>query len=519
MSILAQLERRGNPLEDPNMSITDPAWWSWATGGIETVAGVKINEQSALGVSAFFAGVRFISETIGSLPCKLYRRSDRGRETVSDPRAQILGSVANKQMTAGVLREAMQGHLLTWGNAYAEIVKNSAGGIEELWPLPPSVTERKVIDGKVVFDVNVDGNVVRLPADKVLHIPGFGYDGRTGYSIVQLARESLGLSKAGEIAASKLFGSGLQASGILTTPATPTEKTRAALKKSIETQVGGLSNRQRLLILEGGLKFEQMGIPPGDAQFLESRQFSVVEVARWLNLPPHILKDLTHATFTNIEAQGLELVTYTLRPWFVRWEQHLNKALLTEDDLYFKIEDKALLRGDTAMRGQFYRERFQLGSISPNEVRALEDDNPVPGGDQLFVNAAMIPLDQANQMTVADRVRILAAAKGTEVPVVGTTNPTREWSREAWSRLVKGELRNVRQIVKHGGSLTDYYQGEFMEFGRKVLGPVFRAMDRDVDEALKDYGTDALRTFADVTPEQIGPLLDSWQDRVGEWTS
>jgi HK97 family phage portal protein len=521
MTFFDLLERRGNPLENPSTSFNSPAVWEWM-GGETTSAGESITYTTAMTVGAYYAGVRFIAETLGSLPCKLYRQDGRMKEVLyQDPRHIRLNSVANPDMTAGTVREVMQGHLVTWGNAYAYRVYSRRGMLEELWPLRPDHMTPLMDGGRIVAYQYVDerGTETVFAPGQILHIPGFGFDGRVGYSVVSLARESLGLAKAGEKSAGKLFGNGLQASGVLVHPQTMTEKTRSALKKAVESQIGG-DGRSGLLVLEGGMQFEQMGIPPGDAQFLESRQFSVVEMARWLDLPPHILKDLTHATYSNIESQSLELVVYSLRRWFVRWEQHLNKSLLSEQErangLYFKVEDRALLRGDTASRGQWYRERFQLGSLSPNDIRALEDENEVDGGDQYFVNAAMIPLDQAMSLTVDERARLMH----------GDTEPTPEpragierlAAGTVWAQLVRGELRTLRRRIRREEPLPEYYEGEFMEFGRKVLGDLFRQVGRDdMDAMLQDYATDALRTMADVTDGQLAALLDGWHDRADEW--
>lgn len=520
--ILDLLERRGHPFDNPAVPLTDDAIWDWP--GQRTNAGERISHDNALTIPAYFAGVRFIAETIGSLPCRLYRRSGRRKEVVrDDPRHIRLNSVANESMTAGTLREVMQGHLCTWGNGYAFKERDTLGRLLALWPLRPDGME-VITDGRRVVKYRYTdpaGNVsVFLPAE-ILHVPGWGFDGYVGYSVVSRARETLGLAKAGESAASQLFGNGILASGFASAPGELTKKTRETLKQSIRDQSSG-SNRRGLLLLEGGIKFETIGIPPGDAQFLESRQFSVVEIARWLDLPPHVLKDLTKATYSNIEQQSLELVVFSLRRWFVRWEQHLNKSLLSEEErqsgLFFKVDDRALLRGDTKSRGQWYRERFQMGSMSPNNIRELEDEDEIEGGDQFFINAAMVPLDVAASMTVDERVKLLTASAGKEEPPADTR---KEWLRESWQRVVRGELRELRKRERKDDPppLTDYYQGEFLDFASDVLGPVFRSLGRDdLVAVLEYYATDSLQTLADVTPDQVETLLDSWLDRGERWT-
>jgi len=504
MGLLDRIEKRVS-LEDPSVSFNDPRIWDqWDFGGPSS-SGAKVNARSAHKVGAFYAGVRFISETVASLPIRLYRRTAEGRELVTDdPRVSVWRDLPNPQMSAYTLREVLQGHMVAWGNAYIEVVRDGEGRIREAWPLLPDRTVREFKDGRVSYVTEISpGHKVRLPDDAVVHIPGFGYDGRNGYSLLTMASEALGLSIAAETHAGKFFANGLRPSGILTAPAVLNPQTRKKLKESVEEQAG-LSNTQRMLLLEGGITFQQMGMPPGDAQFLEQRQFSVREIARFLNLPPHVLRDLDNATFSNIEQQSLDLVIYSLTPWFRRWEDALKKDMLLEHErstLFWKIDARGLLRGDSEARMNYFQGRFNTGSMTPNEIRLIEDENPLPGGDKLFVHSAVVPIDQAGQMSATNQVRDVQPGD----PLV----------LDVWQRLCRGEVRELNRLVSRGGSVDDYYAGPFIAFAERTLAP----LGGDVSALVGKYAYDARQQLQDLTPEQVSLVLESWTDRAEVWSA
>lgn len=514
-----EAERRGS-LENPNTPFSDSSVWdAWDYGG-PTAAGARINASSAHQIAAFYAGVRFISETVASLPLRLYRRTDGGRAVIDiDPRVSVWRDMPNPEMSAYSLREILQGHLVVWGNAYVEVLRDKRGVIRELWPLMPDKTQREWDEKRGTTYVTQigDGERVRLPASRVMHIPGFGYDGRVGYSLLTLARETLGLASAAGQQAGSFFANGLRPSGVLTSPAPLNPKTRKNLRDSVKEQTG-LSNTQRLLLLEGGITFEQMGIPPGDAQFLEQREFEVVEIARFLNLPPHVLRDLSRATFSNIEQQSLELVTYSLTPWFRRWEDGLKKDMLTEQErrtLFWKIDARGLLRGDSAARMAYLQGRFNTGSITPNEIRMIEDENPLPGGDQLYVHSAVVPLEQAGQEEsepiAVDDDRHFLLEGVTPAPAFGGVGGA--LVLDMWERLTRGEVRELKRIIKRGGSVEDYYATDFPEYAAKILAP----LGGDTDALVNRYAYDARQQLRDLTPEQVALVLETWTDRAGIW--
>lgn len=366
----------------------EPPGWFVANWGQKTHAGVDVNPDTALNYAAVFACVRILSETIASLPLPVYERlTGGGKERARGHYLyRILHDAPNPLMTSMEFREALQGHVLLRGNAYAEIEYDGSGSVAALWPLRP---DRMRVE--VARDWSWVRYIYRLPngethvltPDRVLHLRGFGNDGLVGYSTVTLARQSIGLGLATEEFGSRFFGDGARPSAVLIHPRIISEEARKRMAASWHEEHGGLPRSHRIAILEEGVAYQQVGISPEDSQFLETRKFQVTEVARWFRIPPHLLADLERATFSNIEEQGLEFVIYTLMPWLVRWEQRLTASLLTpaERQRYF-IEHlvAGLLRGDMQKRYQAYATARQWGWLSADDIRELENMNPLPDG-------------------------------------------------------------------------------------------------------------------------------------------
>jgi HK97 family phage portal protein len=298
-------------------------------------------------------------------------------------------------------------HILAWGNGYAEIVRNGYGELIALWPITPNRVTPIMDAGEIKYRIQMqtgDPNII-LPRDQVLHVPGLGFDGFLGYSVIAMARRSIGLGMAMETFGSRFFGEGTHPGVIVEHPGKLSSEAHSNLKASLSQTYSGLGNSHRLMLLEEGMKFQKIVIDPKDSQFLESRLFQIPEVARWFNLPPHKLKDLTKSSFSNIESEQISFVTDSILPWLVRLEQNFNYQLLTESDrqysgrgrLYFKHNVEGLLRADAAARGTYYREMFNIGAMSINEIREKEDLDPVEGGDIHLVPMNMQPLDAAAQ--------------------------------------------------------------------------------------------------------------------------
>lgn len=403
MALLEMFERRASP-ENPRTNLANPASWLWdAFGASKSAAGVNVSERSAMQLSTVYACVRVIAESVASLPLFVYKRLDRGKRVASDhPLHRVLHDEANSEMPAFTLKELLQSHAVSYGNGFAEIETNGRGEVVGLWPLMPDVTRAERVNGRKIITTTLpDGEKVALPADRVLHIPGLGFDGLNGYSVIRMASQAIGLALATEEHGARLFGNGARPAGVLETPNKLGDTAIANLRKSWQDMHQGLSNAHRVAILEQGMKFNPITISNEDAQFLETRKFQVSEIARWFRVPPHMIGDLERATFSNIEHQSLEFVMHTLRPWLVRWEQCINRTLFTQSErkkyfAEFKIE--ALLRGDHAARAAFYKELFYLGAYSPNDIREKENENPIEGGDRYFMQQNLVPVDRLDEV-------------------------------------------------------------------------------------------------------------------------
>lgn len=354
--------------------------------GVEkSAAGRSVTPNTAMQASAVFACVRVIAESIASLPLFVYRATKEGKEKAYDhPAFYVLHDLANEEMTSFTFRETMMTHLLLWGNAYAEIEYDRMGNVKGLWPLrPDNVFPERDPQGKLQYRVLLpDRTGAILPKERVLHIPGLSFDGIVGMSPIAMAREAIGLSLAAEEFGARFFGNGAKPGGVLEHPGKLSKEAVERLRDSWNKMHQGLTNQHRIAILEEGMTYKQIGIPPEDAQFLQTRKFQLEEIARIFRVPLHLIQDLEHATFSNIEHQSIDFVVHTIRPWVVRWEQALNWKLFgTSTKFFAEFNVDGLLRGDIKSRYEAYAIARQWGFMSVNEIRSLENLNKVPNGD------------------------------------------------------------------------------------------------------------------------------------------
>ena len=393
-----------------NLSLSDEKAWNpsvWNLIGSQSVSGEIVTEQTALTYSAVYNAISLIAGTIGALPLHLMQRKNKTKR-IADDRALygLMHDAWNPHLTAMAGRECLMAHVLGWGNGYAEIVRDGYGEPVELWPITPNRVAVGIVNGEPIYRVLMpNGTQTVLSFEQVLHIPGLGFDGVIGYSVVSLARRSIGLGMAMETFGGRFFGEGTHPGVIVEHPQKLSPEAHSNLKASLTDTYSGLGNSHRLMLLEEGMKFHQVVIDPKNSQFLESRQFNIPEIARWFNLPPHKLKDLTKSSFSNIESEQRSFYADSLLPWLVRLEQNYNMQLLSPSDramsgrgrLYFKHSADGILRADAAGRGAFYREMFNIGAMSINEIRALEDYDPVEGGDVHLVPMNMTTLANAGK--------------------------------------------------------------------------------------------------------------------------
>ena len=384
--------------DKPQDSVSAAPVFYFGTSG----SGKSVTVQSAIQLSTVYACVRVISETIASLPLGIYETVNDGNEKATDhPLYRLLHDEPNSEMTSFVFREVMLAHLLLYGNSYSQIIRSGKNQVIGLYPLLPDHMEvDRDSKGNLTYTYTTsDGKTVSIKPRDVLHIPGLGFDGVMGYSPIALEKNAIGLGIASEEYGSKFFSNGARPSGILTHP--NTVKNPKALRESWNSAYGGSSNSNRVAILEEGMKFEPIAIPNNEAQFLETRKFQVDEICRIFRVPPHLVGNLEHATFSNIEHQSIDFAVHTIRPWLVRIEQAMNRALLSEQEkgrFFVQFNIDGLMRGDYKSRMEGYAIGRQNGWLSANDIRALENQNPIPadqGGDAYLVNGNMISISTA----------------------------------------------------------------------------------------------------------------------------
>lgn len=402
MSFLSSLFRsRDKPVKDR----TSGSAYTFFMGG--STAGKNVNERSAMQMTAVYACVRILSEAIAGLPLHMYRYKDEGgkEKAIGHTLYHLLHDEPNPEMTSFVFRETLMTHLLLWGNAYAQIIRNGKGEVIALYPLMPNRMEVNRDSNGMLYYVyqkssddapTLEGSSVILSPSEVLHVPGLGFDGLVGYSPIAMAKNAIGLSMAAEEYGAKFYANGAAPSGVLEHPGVL--KDPAKVRDSWNAAFGGSSNSHKVAVLEEGLKYTPISISPNEAQFLETRKFQIDEIARIFRVPPHMVGDLEKSSFSNIEQQSLEFVKYTLDPWVVRWEQSLSRALLSETEkksYFFKFNLEGLLRGDYQSRMQGYSIGIQNGFMCPNDVRELENLDLIPdelGGNKYMVNGNMVDL-------------------------------------------------------------------------------------------------------------------------------
>lgn len=376
-----------------------------------TTSGKPVNERTAMQMTAVYSCVRILSEAVAGLPIHLYRYTENGgkEKALDHPLYRLLHDEPNPEMTSFNFREALMGHLLLYGNAYAQIVRNARGEIIGMYPLMPNkMTVDRDSAGNLYYlytrgsDDTPVGNAagqIYLPPTDVLHIPGLGYDGIVGYSPLAMAKNAVGMAIACEEYGAKFFANGAAPSGVLEHPGTIKDPQR--VRDSWNATHQGSANAHRIAVLEEGMKYQPIGISPEQAQFLETRKFQINEIARIYRVPPHMVGDLEKSSFSNIEQQSLEFVKYTLDPWICRWEQSLARRLFTESEkseYFVRFSVDGLLRGDYQSRMSGYAVARQNGWMSANDIRELENLDRIPaeeGGDLYLVNGSTTRLADA----------------------------------------------------------------------------------------------------------------------------
>ncbi len=535
--ILDMIRRRATKTSSVNLR--DPVLNGWF-GSNEVASGVNVTEQTALNTSAVFRAVYIIASALASVPFPVYKRlpNDERERDPNHPVYNLLNRQANPDTPAYHLIETLTASALTWGNGYAEIIRETNGTPKALWILQPERVTPRAESGVLKYAVrNKQGEVVALvPAKHMLHLRGIGKDGITGYSVVALARESIGLGMAAENFGAQLFGNGTQPGGVLEIPGKlETPEAVARLKQSWGEAHGG-ENKLSVAVLEAGAKWQATSIPPEDAQFLETRKFQIIEIARWFGVQPSKLFDLTDAHYANIEQSAIDFVTDTLIPWARRWEVEIASKLIAEPTHYAELLFDGMLRGDHATRSQAYATELSNGVRSINEVRKLEN---LPGigsdGDAHLVPMnlapigllvdpppapppAPIPVDDDDEEDQDDQRSIeLRAAKGKSLIRRRQAQvASRRVFTDSMSRVVTKETKAVKRKVESYAKTGDWaglraWLGTFYaDFGATVQ----RAADtpvRHLGDTIWSIVSESLEGPSEA-PADLRAFLDEYLD-------
>lgn len=530
--ITRALSLSGGNLKDPRLNEL--------FGSSGTDSGIRVTPETALTYSAVYAAVRCIAEAVSCLPLNLFERLPTGGKAPfrASPLHALLHDEPNPEMTSLQWREAAMAHLLLWGNSYSEIVRDLDGNVVEIWPIDPTiVTPTRTESGELYYDLNRGKSFIT--AANMLHIPGLSFDGISGMSPIALARQSIGLSMAVEQFGAGYFGRGARPGGVLTFPGQLSAEARSNLRRSFEELHAGGANSHRVALLEAGLKWEAIGVPPDDSQFLQSREFQVIEIARWFNLPPNKLKDLSKTSYNSLEQMNISFAVDTLRPWLVRWEQQLNRKVIRPKDrgrLFFEFNVDGILRGDLQSRYQSYSIARNWGWLSVNEIREKENLNPIDGGDVYMQPLNMQALGTDPASAPATDPSLIATTPAPAAPAPAQPEPTTltrsnesillRLLDDAGERLQSIECNAVKRFANKPSeflSKLDHFCTEHRSRVVAAYAPVLEAfgmsadLDHHVGRHLDQFrsvwldfsGTVSAKDFSDAVLEKIKTMKGS----------
>jgi HK97 family phage portal protein len=492
-----------------------------AAGTQKSYSEEKITPELSLTVSAVLAAFTILSEDISSLPLILYERQGRNKFRATDSQYyRLLHDQPNPEHSSMVFRELMIGHLLGWGNFFGQPIFDKRGDVQEIWPLRPDRMRVERVNGeRIYYYQTTDGKPRIFLNEEILHIPAFGFDGLIGYSRIALARNAIGLSISTEKFGSKFFSNGATPGIIYKHPSQLSDKAFERLNDSLEKKKGVEQSHQPI-ILEEGMGIEKLGIPPDDAQFLETRKFQVSEIARIFRVPPHMIGDVEKSTSwgSGIDSQEQGYVNHTIRPWATRIEQELNLRILPPADrasFFYEHLMDGLLRGDIAVRYQAYIGAITNGIMSRNEVRVRENMNPRKGLDAILMPLNMTTVDDGSS----------ANSNGATSSATNALDPL--W-RDAIGRVLKRETNDVLGASKRWQAkgqtdtydrwVESFYRKDHLAFVQKQLKPVLDAQMRlfavDISERLDlfmlEFLTDRIEQSKQITYEQLLDTLDKY---------
>ncbi|WP_374355563.1 phage portal protein [Limnohabitans sp.] len=417
-----------------------------------TSSGVRVTPDASLRLSAVYACVRILSETMASLPIVLYRkRVDGGKDRVTDHWLHtLLCRRPNRYQNPFEWREMLQGHLALRGNAYCQIITNPRGEIVELVPIHPDRVRMELLrSGEFRYRVTDRfGDELVLPRGDIWHLKGLSSDGLMGMSPIELARESLGMALAAQDYGARFFANDAKPTGgwIEFPGSFKDAEAKKVFRESYQAAQSG-ANRGKVLVLENGMKFHEVGVTNKDAQFLELRKFQITDIARLFRVPPHMIADLDRATFSNIEQQSLEFVMHTMTPWAERWEASIGAELLLDgDELEVEFDFANLMRGDAASRSAYYQSGIQNGWLTRNEARVAENLNPLDGLDEPLRPLNMVEEGDAESAEMSDE---------TSDPTTETPSPAQDGARTRLQAVVASAADRWARRISRSGAIDD----------------------------------------------------------------
>jgi HK97 family phage portal protein len=495
--------------------------------GMLTSSSINVSIEGALTYAAVYACVRVIAESVASLPLLTYRRLPNGGKERAEHHGlfNLLKEQPNPEMTSFEFRELCIAHVCLWGNAYAEIEYSNAGQPVALWPLRPDRMQvQRGEDGDLWYyyarswgETERQIDWVRLPAWRIHHTRGMSPDGIVGYSPVRMHMEAIGLGLGTQEFGSKFFGNGARPGTILRHPGALSDKAYDRLRSSWENRHQGLENAHRVAILEEGMDVSTIGVPPEEAQFLETRKFQLNDICRIYRVPPHMVADLDKATFSNIEHQSLDFVVHTLRPWLVRSEQAIRRDLIAPDErraIFVEYLVDGLLRGDIKSRYEAYAVGRQNGWLSANDVRLTENMNPIAGGNEYLVPLNMIPAGEAGRQ---------------DPPTRGAQQRSdRQPAQLSYEQRADEEPDDVRTVrvgrQKLARAMLPMFEDVAGRVIRREVNDVRRAVEkylrrRATVQEFRDWLTGFYAEFSGVWTDNFLPLLISYAEQVSGLTA
>jgi HK97 family phage portal protein len=502
-----------------NKPAPDDDYWYFPRT-MPTSSGIHVSEKDALKYLTVFGCVTLISGDVGKLPLNLYKkRKDGGKDLITDTKLyDVLHNAPNPEMPSFLWRETAQGHLLLWGNHYSKIERDSAGNVVELWPIPdPGGVIIQRIGNELVYKYKVEGKDVVRRRDEIFHIPGFGFNGLKGQSMISLANEAIGMGLSAEQFGNRYFGEGTHPSGILTFPPGLTLGDKAEeYKKNLTKQYSGLGKSHAIMILENGEEYKSLNVPLEDAQFLQTRDHQKVEICGMYHVPPHkIAIHGQNSNYNNLEQENASYVDSCLMHWLVRWEQCISLQLLSPEQrmqgLFVEHAVQGLLRGDSVARGDFYNKMFQIGSITPNEIRSKENMNPIEGGDKPFVMLNMVPLDMAEEV-----------AEPQESESEQDDYISDEDDRSSLEKFFRS--KTDQRSIQIRDRITKRYHPLFLRAAEKIVNfegksinnkvglETTRAAKGDMETWLEGF----YKKLPDRIQREIGPVFMSFMDAIAE---